>query len=181
LRIREDKRIKMAEKKDLKKHFEAILGRKLELPGNGGIVTREQVGTSIDFSLPPDSSQIRVEVEVTSRDIAITGESKKICNNGYSILDVSGGAVTGADGSVTFPIADYYCYGQKEFYYPVNFVATPQSSTPVYLTSNVLLTGSGSNVLINTLITVYAWNKTGDPAPGIFFNWLCRIPYTPFV
>jgi hypothetical protein len=154
----------MRNKQNLKKHFEAILGREfsIDFPGDGGVALREWVGTYTDL-----------EGTLTSRDIDTTGESTKACDK-KQILDVSGSARTGSDGKIDFSLSDFFC-GGFEFKHPVNFLATPRSTSPVFLTTLRTLTSDWKDVKI----TVNAWDSSGAPAVNISFDWRCRVPYVP--
>ena len=153
-------------KRDLKKHFEAILGRDLGPEVSGEVALREQV-----------ASYTKAEGSTTSREIGTTGSARKFCA-AADLLDVSGRARTGEDGTTEFMLIDFFCdfsgSDTLEFQYPVNFVATPLPQTPVFLTGGALLTSDRSGVKIR----VATWDPSGSPAPRTPFDWRCRVPYT---
>ena len=159
---------KMGKNADLKKHFEGILGRDLEIDIDGEVVVRERVGTYTHH----------LEGRATSRDIGTTGASTKACGQ-TRILDVSGVARTGTDGKVEFLLSDFHCadVGRVSIEHPVNFLATPRSLSPVFLTAIRTVTGNGRDVKI----TVSSWDPTGTPAGNTPFDWRCRVPYLPVV
>lgn len=153
----------MAEKRDIKKHFEAILGRQLDIDLDGEVVIRSPVGVN---TFEPDGS-------ITSRDIGTTGASTKACGSAR-VLDVSGTARIGSDGTAKFVLSDFHCVEGSVYHHPVNFVATPQSHSPVYLTSVQTLTSNRRDVTI----TVHAWDMNGTPAPNASFDWRCCVPFS---
>jgi hypothetical protein len=57
---------------------------------------------------------------------------------------------------------------------PVNVVATPNSSDPFFLTIQHSLIG-----LADVEIKVWTWDANGAAAPGVPFDWRCRVPYHP--
>jgi hypothetical protein len=146
----------MTEERDLKKHFEAILGREIHRDPGGGISLTETVGLAVND-----------EGTKTTRDIVLNGTSSKSCSYAGR-LDVGGVAVTGIDGKVQFMLGDFHC-GEGLIVLPIFFVATPQSTRAVYLTSSHQPTEDRTDVLI----TVMAWNQTGAPAGIMVFDWRC--------
>jgi hypothetical protein len=151
-----NKENRMTEERDLKKHFEAILGREIHGDSGGGISLTETVGLAVND-----------EGTRTTRDIVLNGTSTKRCSFARR-LDVGGVAVTGPDGSVRFMLRDFHCE-PGQIFLPLFFVATPQSIRPVYLTSSRQLTEDRGDVLI----TVLAWDQTGIPAGTVVFDWRC--------
>lgn len=156
---------KMGKNAELKKHFEAILGRDLEADTGGRVVVRERVGTYFDH-----------EGRATSRDIGTTGASTKGCGN-TRLLDVSGVGRTGTDGKVEFLLSDFHCINDIRIKYPINFLATPRSHAPAFLTTARTLTQDWTDVKI----TVSSWDPTGKPAGNRSFDWRCRIPYEQII
>ena len=154
----------MVAKRELKKYFESILGRQLDIDLDGELVVRERVG--IDT--------VQLEGSLTARDIGTTGASTKVCSS-VRVRDVSGTTRTGSDGTATFPLSDFHCGEIVSYIHPVQFVATPQSRSPVYLTAVQTLTGNRQDVTI----MVYAWDMNGTPAPNVSFDWRCRTPFSP--
>jgi hypothetical protein len=150
----------MAKEADLRKHFEAILGQDTAADVlDEGVVVRTDVAA---YSSIVDGS-------VTSREIGTTGDSTKTCRQA-GLLDVSGLARTGADGTTKFVLSDFFCRAEGvAISYPVNFVATPRSRTPVFLTARRSLTAD-----LDLEIEVLTWDVTGSPAPNISFDWRCR-------
>jgi len=145
-------------------HFEAILGQELDLEGQGDVLLRQNVG-----------AYTRPSGFVTSRDIGTTGESTQTCAI-TDLTDVTGFGRTGADGSAEFLLNDFVCesFGRSSRHvveHPVNFVATPLSTSPVFLTCRRISVDDGTDVRI----TVMAWDPTGAPKPNTSFDWRCRV------
>lgn len=96
------------------------------------------------------------------------------CNDA-PLLDVAGSSATGADGTALILLTEFTCPGGLVFSYPVNVVATPRSSSPFFLT---LTHGIGKLVATGQSeveITVCAWDTNGVAAPGVEFDWRCRV------
>jgi hypothetical protein len=165
----------MTAKKDLKKQFELILGRPIDLDSDDPVVLRESVALSTYF---PDED---IQSEITSREIGTTGDSTKRCR-GNSAVNVSGGASTGSNGIVEFLLSDFIC-NEDEFSFtaPINVVATPRGRIPVFLTLTHSFITDGQNVARDIKIKVFSWNANGNPAPNIGFDWQCVTPYTQSV
>jgi hypothetical protein len=150
----------------LKPHFEAILGRELDIGEE--ITIRSDVGT---FNT--------LEGNVTSRNIGTTGAFSKGCEHGL-MLDVTGLARTGPDGEVSFLLTDFHCLKALNLDRPLNFVATPLdpgpiSVGPVFLTvRRGIIPGEDEDVRI----TVKSWGPTGTPVGNIAFDWRCRVLFT---
>jgi hypothetical protein len=157
----------MSKGKDLREHFEAIVGRDLPPEISDGFTLREAVSVY--------GKELGARV---SRHIVISGTPLKSCGDldalleDYgNVLDVSGVGATGADGTVEFLLSDYHCF--EDFYveHPVNLLATPRAHTPVFLTMDHALTEDRHDVKI----TVMAWNASGSPVANVAFDWRCRV------
>lgn len=159
----------MTKQRNLKKHFEAILGRELEAPEPGDVVLRDRI-----------ASYTAAEGSITSREIGTTGDSTKACS-AANLLDVSGVARTGEDGTAEFMLSDFFCEflgkNRPSFQFPVNFVATPRSLTPVFVTGLARPTSGRKDVRIR----VAAWAASGTPAPNTSLDWRCRVPYEEII
>ena len=155
----------MADKQNLKKSFEAILGQELPIDFAGEILLRERTGA---YTLVPKGM-------ITSREIGTTGKSTRRCYQ-WDIFDLSGASRTGNDGKIEFLLSDFFCE-EIEFDHPVNFLVTVRSNSPVFLTSLRSLTDDRRDVKI----TVFSWNSSGESAANITFDWRCRVPYIPII
>jgi hypothetical protein len=156
----------MPENPELRKHFEEILGRPVDLDLDGVIVVRERVGIYA----------LNQEGHVTSRDIGTTGDSSKACTPRW-LLDVGGVARTGADGTARMLLSDFHCE-KFGFEHPIIFVATPQARKPVYVTSIQTLAPPAQR---DVRIVVFTWDPAGNPAPHVSFDWRCWVPCLPIV
>jgi hypothetical protein len=152
--------------RDLKKHFEAIVGREIALEEAGYVTLRDFV-----------ASYTKHKGSYTSREIGTSGNSTKGCGIA-DLLDVSGLARTGQDGAAEFLLSDFVCQVCRRndalrFEFPVNLVATPRSRSAVFLTTLASPTADRSDVKIRAT----SWNADGSPASNTAFDWRCRVPY----
>src|SRR5688500_17359760 len=85
--------------RDLRRHFEAILGYEIE----GLEVSVNALGDKIAVW-----SEESGQTHVTSREIGTTGDSTKACGD-FRVLFVGGQTVTGGDGKAQFVLSDYHC------------------------------------------------------------------------
>ena len=145
----------MDDQKEVKKHLEAILGKTLPIDFGGTISLREQVGV---YSVSNGS--------IVSRSIVFNGPPAKACGP-TQLLDVSGSGFTGAQGKVEFRLSDFHCEPGAVLH-PVNFLCTPLSASPVFLTASRSISEG------DLRITVHSWDPTGAPAPNTSFDWRCR-------
>ena len=89
------------------------------------------------------------------------------------VIDVSGFAQTQANGQVVFKLSSFLCPANEIYSLPINVLATPISQKPVFVTVMHTLINNGSDVEI----TVFSWDPNGAPAPGVTFNWRCRVEH----
>jgi hypothetical protein len=153
--------------RDLKQHFEAILGEGIEGAGDD-VTVRSQVATYT----------AKEKGFVTSRDIGTTGDETKHCGEAI-LLDVGGIARTGADGTAEFMLSQFYCDRDVHlirFEYPTNIVATSLSQAPAFVTAEANLAGDRHN---DVRVRVATWDARGRPAPNTTVHWRCRVPYEP--
>ncbi len=95
-----------------------------------------------------------------------------------TLLDVSGALTTAANGQLVFPISDVVCFPLvNTLAEPVNVVVTPRSTGPFFVTQTHALVNNNSDVQI----TVYSWDAAGKPAPGVAFDWRCRVVSVPVI
>lgn len=157
----------MASKLDLRKYFEAILGREFVDLSDGEVLLRESTGLFSD-----DRGQ-----EI-SREINSTGDSTKACGE-RRLLSVGGNTVTGTDGKAEFFLSDFHCNSivPKN---PIILVATAQSQDPVFVTTRAFLIKREDGVK-DVRIEIYTWEPTGTPAQFKLVKWFCRLPYDPII
>jgi hypothetical protein len=102
-----------------------------------------------------------------------------------SLLDVSSSSATGVNGKGVFHLTDFLCTSSVglSFADPVSLVVTPHALTPCYATMTyTLLQNPNAPGSFNDLqITVFTWNAKGEPAPGIAFDWRCRLHSIPVI
>jgi len=154
----------MPEKKDIKKDLDALLGNEF---------TAEEL-KNIKFFFKVASWNRIEDGNVTTTNILTPGKS---CES-HKLLDVSGVAATGADGKTQFRLSQFICFDPASFDTPINIVATPLVSKPCYLTINrSLVINPDTGFGIDVEIEVFTWNNNGAPAPGIPFDWRCRVVF----
>jgi hypothetical protein len=166
----------MPDERDLRAHFEAILGR--GLVGGEVVLLRERVALHAwHRDAAPSGQQSVFPGGVTSREIGTTGSSTKGCGK-HDVLDVGGRSLTGRDGTVEFLLSDFYCPPRRGLALeePVTIVATPQSETAVYLTTRRRLVGPSGGSFNDVSIRVTAWDSDGNSAGPVSFDWRCFVP-----
>jgi len=112
------------------------------------------------------------------------GDETKVCEI-QKLLDVSSFSATGTDGKVRFRLTQFICFEIGSFEGPINVVATPGASKPVFLTikSSLVLRGKRPSVTnphptrkgVDVEIEVFSWDANGAAAPNIGFDWRCRV------
>ena len=154
----------MPENKDIKRALDDLLGEEL---------TADQL-QSIQLFLKVATWNRIEDGRVTKTSPILAG---KFCES-QKLLEVSGVAATGAGGKVRFRLKDYLCLDLLTFDYPINVVATPLASKPVFLTVKHSLVLNASGTLGEDVnIEVFTWDANGAAAPQIAFNWRCRVPF----
>jgi hypothetical protein len=146
----------MATKSDTKKQLEELLGEKLDDDAVQLIQLVQRVALSTVTS-----------GETTQRHIF--GDFPNTCSSN-NVLDVSGYASTGSNGQRLFRLSDFLCVSDRVFHYPINFIATPFSSQPRFLTATYSIVNNGADIEIK----VFAWDANGVAAQNVYFNWRCR-------
>jgi hypothetical protein len=154
----------MPENKDIRSALDELLGEEL---------TADQL-QNIQLFLKVATWNRIEEGRVTKTSPLIAG---KFCES-QKLLEVSGVAATRANGKVRFRLKEFICLDLLTFDYPINVVATPLASRPVFLTVKHSLVMNPANTLgEDVAIEVFTWDANGAPAPQISFNWRCRVPF----
>ena len=162
------------QKRDLRNHFEAILGHEIADIEAGLIGLGYRTGLW---------SQELETGHVTSKDIHTNGNSRTVC--GESLLfSVGGQTTTDNSGKADFLLSEYHC-GSLGFGFgmtpqlPIIFVASAQSPDPVPVFVTTYAFGIVSNGAIEDFrVHIYTWEPNGAPAKGKSVNWLCQFPFT---
>lgn len=153
----------MAKPRDLRKQFESILGEEIDPDGGDTVLLRDEVGTRRNS-----------EGFVTSREIGTTGASTRWCAR-RELLEVTGRVRTGAAGSITFLLSDFYCARLGDpFVQPINVVATPRSRQPRFVTVFANLVANNEDVTI----TIFGWDAAGAPV-DTSVDWRVLVPFRP--
>ena len=156
----------MAEKSDIKKALETIVGYELT----------EDALQRIDL-FAAVASYDRTDVPgnfVTRMSLIVHGP--KTCEQQQGLLDVSGWWLTGSDGKSVFRLVNFICYEALPFMHPINVVITPTSSEPCFATVLHSLVKNDKDEVVDVEIQVFTWDANGAPAPNTSFNWRCRVP-----
>jgi hypothetical protein len=154
----------MPENKDIKRALDELLGEDLTADQLQNIQLFLKIGTWNRIE----------EGRVTRTSPLIPG---KFCE-AQKLLEVSGAAATGANGKVRFRLKEFICLDLLTFDYPINVVATPLASRPVFLTVKHSLVMNPANTFgEDVAIEVFTWDANGAAAPQIAFNWRCRVPF----
>ena len=100
----------------------------------------------------------------------------RVCRDA-KLLDVAGQASTAGNGAVTLLLSDFLCVDRLSVDPPVNLVATPLSTRPVYVTTQYKLVPDpavpGANSDLE--VTLMAWSSGGSPASQVAIDWRCRL------
>jgi hypothetical protein len=162
----------MPKNQDIKKSLEAIVGHELTEEAVQRIQLIQSVA-SYDFSDKPG------EAFTHKRSLLVAKPDR--CDVAR-LLDMSGTATTGSDGTILFRLNDFLCVDKTKeearYVRPINVVATPLSSTPCFLTViHTLVDGGadGKTKGVDVEIKVFAWDAAGAAAPNVAFDWRCRV------
>ena len=142
-----------------KEHIEAILGEKI------GDEALALIQMYVDASIVTSSASRTVQRHTTANRPNRCFENR--------VVDVSGFAETGPNGQITFNLTNFLCPANEIYSLPINVLATPISAKPFFLTVQHELVNNGLDVKI----TVFAWDANGGRAPGVLFNWRCRVEH----
>jgi len=149
---------------DLKETLETALGEEL------AVSTVDKLNL---FTIVGAHSFHRQDSFTTTQSIVVF--IPKSCNPA-ALLDVDGFAATAADGKAVFRLSRFACFSAT-IGQPLNIVATPQSTAPVYLTAQHVLVDNATDVEF----TVFSWAPNGSPAPNVFFDWRSRVSFNDIV
>jgi hypothetical protein len=155
---------------ELKTRLEEIAGRKLDM-------TDEQL---VSFVFPIASSTFIAKHD-TDDDAWITRERiifpSPICSDG-NLLDTSGLSVTGSNGKAIFRLRNFLCGRDSigTFNEPVNLLATPQGTSPLFITMrHQLIKDPTLPFFTDVEITASAWHPDETVAANVHFYWRCRV------
>jgi hypothetical protein len=164
----------MADAKDVQPHFKAILG---------DLFDEKLIGGPFPLTIDRGFYQRFVSGFIKSETFdSTTGESFKRCNLA-SLWDVGGSSRTKPNGIATFNLSDFWCNQGHLLSNLVDFVATPWTSLPVYLTyqRELVMEGASPNQTLgpgnDVRITVRTWNPDGSPAGDVSFTWRCLVGF----
>jgi hypothetical protein len=160
---------KAAKLEQLKKQLDDIAGRDVDVSAD----------KALHFIFPIASQSYDDNGVVTYQRIFFPSKS---CAQ-RRLLDVAGSSVTADDGKRVFLLTDFLCSTVNAFDAPVNLVVTPRSTTPFYVTTEYTLVQNPSlpTSFSDLQITVLSWNPNGSPAPGVAFDWRCRLISYPII
>lgn len=147
-------------------------------------VAERVLGQPVDdffFKQRPSVFTLEGDANIPEREPVIDGV-RISCVRNNRVIDVSGRASTGADGRTRWKLRDFIvpCDGRiSSFEKPMSFVATPHSSSPVYLTIKPLDGFFVPSPSDDVVVDVFTWDKDGNPALKVVFSWRFRVPYIP--
>jgi hypothetical protein len=154
----------MPQTKDLKKALDQVLGDEF---------TTEELQTLQLFLKVASWNRVE-EGFVTKTSPLIPG---KFCES-QKLLEVSGVAATGGNGTVRFLLTQFICFDQASFEAPIHVVATPLASKPFFVTVRHSLVLDPTNTFgVDVAIEAFTWDPNGAAAPKVPFNWFCRVPF----
>ena len=150
----------MATKSEGKKQqIEGILGEKIGEEALASIQLFQDVAISTD-----------TPGRITQRHLLINRPNRCFESG---VTDVSGFAQTRDNGQFVFRLSSFLCPAGEIYSLPINVLATPISAKPFFLTVMHTLVNNGTDVEI----TVFSWDANGAAAPGVAFNWRCRVEH----
>jgi hypothetical protein len=152
-------------------------------------VTKQLLDFGIEAAVPTDLLKTRVALAayqwglqgnetILEVRLAPPPPPQKSCATVYDLADLSSNGRTGADGSVTLHIRDFFCAddviinGEDGVW----VTAIPQSSTPVYLTHLILRPTQPPHPLPppdpnDIQVRFFAWDSAGKPKSEVLFTW----------
>jgi hypothetical protein len=158
----------MPEKNDIQKALDAVLADKF---------TPEELNT-IKVWQGVSTWNLIERASVTLKPLYF---SAKFCQL-TELLDVSGIARTDLNGTVRFRLTDFICIDGVALDTPINMVATPLGSQPIFLTLNHTLVMDPSNLFGRDVeFEVFTWDADGVAAPDITFDWRCRVVFVDVI
>jgi hypothetical protein len=157
---------KSARPEDIKKQLEALTGHDLPVPADHLIKGLVYPASTYSYSasIERDSTCWRGFAFPLKNCVRAT------------LLDVSGAGLTDTNGQSVFLLSDFVCFATPLYFVsqladPINVVATPRTTSPLFLTETHSLFNNNSDVQI----TVFTWDANGKPAPSVAFDWRCRV------
>ena len=100
------------------------------------------------------------------------------CTPSFGAVDAAGQLRTGDDGTITWRLTDVMCpEGTPIVEGPASFVATPITTSPIYLTTRIVFPNPPEDLIVQ----VFTWDSTGMAAPKVAFSWRCRVRYKEVV
>jgi hypothetical protein len=151
---------KVAESPDVKAHLEAIKG-----------IVKPPLFYLLGATVQTTGGDYPTSI-ITYKNLLFEARYENLAPS----LDVSGVSSTGSDGKSVFRLTGFLpSYEIRRLAEPVNVIATPRGSLPLFLTAEyTFVTDPGTSQASDIEITVYAWDSNGNPAPDIAFDWRCR-------
>ncbi len=120
------------------------------------------------------------ENSIITKDSTFNGKS---CVSVGS-MDICGNGQTDSDGKMNIRIEDFICLraatpgeGAELIQPPVYFVATPMINGPVIVTFEINRRPADVFDTLGLDINVFTWEITGEPKPGVRFQWRCCVKY----
>ena len=122
----------------------------------------------------------------TKKNSFITKDSSFFGKSCVSVgsIDICGNGQTDSEGKMKIRIEDFICLraagpgdGGEQIEPPLYFVATPMTSKPVIVTFEISQRPVDVFDILGLDINVFTWEITGEPKPGVKFQWRCCVNY----
>jgi hypothetical protein len=122
----------------------------------------------------------------TNENSFITKDSSFFGKSCISVgsIDICGNGQTDSDGKMKIRIEDFICLraaetgeGAELIQPPLYFVATPMINKPVIVTFEINRRPADAFDALGLDINVFTWEFTGEPKPGVRFQWRCCVKY----
>jgi hypothetical protein len=122
----------------------------------------------------------------TNENSFITKDSSFFGKSCISVgsIDICGNGQTDSDGKMKIRIEDFICLraaetgeGAELIQPPLYFVATPMINKPVIVTFEINRRPADVFDALGLDINVFTWEFTGEPKPGVRFQWRCCVKY----
>jgi hypothetical protein len=156
----------------VKKKLEEVAGRSIDASDQElalSFVRPIASSTYLSAHEPPNDSWVTKERLIFPKPFCVDSQ----------LLDTAGRSQTGPDGKIVFRLSSFLCGRDSigAFEEPVNLVATPQGTSPAYITMvhELIPVDPAGDWFSDVQITAFSWGPNGAAAPSVSFYWRCRV------